>query len=217
MMLPPNDGAPEPYDVPRGTCPSCGSGEVVHLVIGLPSGPGAGSGDPDWVSWVGCVHPGFDRECNSCGATWSGRTAEALGSVRLLSEAGASFALLPAPSLINFDYPYTHLVDIELLTPDRLVRYLARPLSRDALARLAETWMQAAQDEHPEQTVPTVQDDAAGIAVVVNQSTPITVTVEILVKADLRAQVPDQDGVEFDVPRAGLIDAAHTIEGWLLA
>ena len=37
--------------------------------------------------------------------------------VRLLSEAGASFALLPAPSLANFDYPYTHLVDIELLTP----------------------------------------------------------------------------------------------------
>lgn len=215
MMLPPVDGAHEPYDVPRGTCPSCGSGEVVHLIIGMPSGPDAGSGDPDWVRWVGCMHPGFERECSSCGATWNRRTADALNPIRLLSEAGASFALLPAPSLANFDYPYTHLVDIELLTPDRLVRYLVRPLSRDALARLAEAWMQAAHDEHPEQTVPTVQDDAAGLAVVVNQSTPFAVTLEILVEANLGGDVPDQDGVSFDVARSGLIDAAHAIEGWL--
>ena len=25
---------------------------------------------PDWVSWVGCVHPGFDRSCAECGLTW---------------------------------------------------------------------------------------------------------------------------------------------------
>ncbi len=25
---------PEPYDLPRGTCPECGSGAVKHLVIG---------------------------------------------------------------------------------------------------------------------------------------------------------------------------------------
>ena len=25
---------PEPYDVPRGTCPECGSGAVKHFVIG---------------------------------------------------------------------------------------------------------------------------------------------------------------------------------------
>ena len=120
-----------------------------------------------------------------------------------------------ATSLANFDYPYTHLVDIELLTPARLVRYLGRPLSRDALARLAEAWMQAARDEHPEQTVPTVQDDAAGLAVVVNQSTPFAVTLEILVEANLGGDVPDRDGVSFDVARSGLIDAAHAIEGWL--
>jgi hypothetical protein len=29
-----------------------------------------GSG-PDWVHWVGCVHPGWDRECLTCGARWS--------------------------------------------------------------------------------------------------------------------------------------------------
>jgi hypothetical protein len=70
-MLPP-DGADEaPYDFPRGTCPSCGSGAVIHLVIGMPSGPDVMDGDPEWVQWVGCVHPGYNRECNSCGVTWT--------------------------------------------------------------------------------------------------------------------------------------------------
>src|SRR5689334_19883128 len=59
MMLPPEDLEREPYDVPRGACPACGSGDVTHLVIGMPSGPGAMEGDPDWVHWVGCVHPGM--------------------------------------------------------------------------------------------------------------------------------------------------------------
>lgn len=216
MMLPPGDEPSEPYTVARGVCPSCGSDEVVHLVIGMPSGPDAGSDDPDWVNWVGCVHPGFDRECNSCGATWSARTENPSGPVRLLSQAGASFALLPAPNLVHFDHQRTHLVDIELLTPDRLVRYLGRPLSTDTIARLAETWMQAAHDERPEQSVATVQDEEAGLAVVVNHSTSFAVTMEFLVIADLDGDVPDQDGVEFDVARSGLIDAAHELESWLV-
>ncbi|QBR91830.1 hypothetical protein EXE57_05735 [Nocardioides euryhalodurans] len=77
MMLPPDDVEREPYDVPRGACPACGSDDVTHLVIGLPSGPEAMEGDPDWVHWVGCVHAGFDRECGSCGATWSTRPVSA--------------------------------------------------------------------------------------------------------------------------------------------
>lgn len=59
----------EPRAPERGTCPRCGSGEVVHLVIGMP-GPSGDVGGPEWVRWVGCVHPGHDRECRSCGATW---------------------------------------------------------------------------------------------------------------------------------------------------
>lgn len=214
-MLPPDDAPHEPYNVPRGTCASCGSVEVVHLIIGVRSGPDVMDGDPDWVQWVGSIHPGYNRECRSCGATWNSRAVEPPGPIRLLSDAGASFALLPAPNLMNLDYPYTQLVDIELLTPDRLVRYLGRPLSLDSLTRLAEAWLQAAQDEYPEQTVPTVKDDGAGLAVSVDQSTPFAVTLEILVEADQSDDIPDQDGVAFDVQRSGLIDAAHAIAGWL--
>lgn len=71
MMLPPDDLEREVYDVPRGICPTCKSGDITHLVIGMPSGPEAMEGDPGWVHWVGCVHPGFDRTCGACGATWS--------------------------------------------------------------------------------------------------------------------------------------------------
>ena len=57
------------YDVPRGTCPRCGTDQIVHLVIGMPTSADVMTG-PDWVSWVGCVHPGFDRSCAECGLTW---------------------------------------------------------------------------------------------------------------------------------------------------
>lgn len=73
MMFPPGgidaDHA-APYDVPRGNCPACGGSEVRHLVIGLPSLSDAVTSSPAWVEWVGCVHPGYDRECERCGLTW---------------------------------------------------------------------------------------------------------------------------------------------------
>jgi hypothetical protein len=73
MMLPPGGvDADEvaPYDAPRGRCPSCGSSEVRHLMIGLPMDPETTTRTPVWVEWVGCGHPGYDRECERCGSTW---------------------------------------------------------------------------------------------------------------------------------------------------
>jgi hypothetical protein len=60
----------EPRPVARETCPRCGSGDVVHVVIGGPaSADDVGSGS-DRVRWAGCVHPGHDRECRACGSRW---------------------------------------------------------------------------------------------------------------------------------------------------
>jgi hypothetical protein len=73
MMSPPDEfagDAVESYDSPRGTCPRCGGGEVRHLIIGLPAGPEPMSRTPTWVDWVGCSHPGHDRECDTCGLLW---------------------------------------------------------------------------------------------------------------------------------------------------
>ncbi|HEY0903363.1 MAG TPA: hypothetical protein VGE14_05685 [Marmoricola sp.] len=58
-------------DLARGVCPRCGSGEVFHLLIGMPSSPEAWGSGPDWLHWVGCVHPGHERECGACGHFWS--------------------------------------------------------------------------------------------------------------------------------------------------
>jgi hypothetical protein len=74
MMLPPDkfDGHEVvPYDLPRGTCPRCASAEVRHLIIGFPAGPEPMNSTPDWVAWVGCDHPGYDRVCEHCGFAWS--------------------------------------------------------------------------------------------------------------------------------------------------
>jgi hypothetical protein len=48
---------PEPYDVPRGTCPECGSRAVKHLVIGYLEHPESMETTPAWVERVGCLHP----------------------------------------------------------------------------------------------------------------------------------------------------------------
>lgn len=74
MMLPLDelDGHEvEPYDIPRSTCPRCGSGDIRRLLIGRPTGPHPMNSTPDWVARVGCVHLGYDRERDDCGLAWS--------------------------------------------------------------------------------------------------------------------------------------------------
>ncbi len=68
-MMPPSHDV-EPYDVPRGTCPRCGSGRVRHHVIGDLIDPEAMHHTPSWVVWEGCIHPGHTRSCRACGETW---------------------------------------------------------------------------------------------------------------------------------------------------
>lgn len=79
-MLPPRAtaGDSSSYSLPRGTCPSCESGDVAHLVIGMPTGPEEWGSGPAWVEWVGCVHPGHDRRCQSCGHTWTAADSSSL-------------------------------------------------------------------------------------------------------------------------------------------
>ena len=50
---------------------SAGAGAVKHLVIGYFEHPEAMETTPAWVEWVGCMHPGYHRECRGCGLTWS--------------------------------------------------------------------------------------------------------------------------------------------------
>ncbi|WP_281871947.1 hypothetical protein [Brachybacterium paraconglomeratum] len=145
------------------------------------------------------------------GAASPPRITPVLEPMRLLSSAGAMFALIPVPVLSEDE---GLLVDIELLSPDRLVRYLARRISSGTVRLLVDALIKAAVEPHPELTVPTVQDDVAGLAILVKGSTNREVLLEILVVDDLESDLPDHDGVSFDVARKNLIDAAHQLEEW---
>jgi hypothetical protein len=137
---------------------------------------------------------------------------------RLLSADGAAFALLPVPDLVAVGDPGARsrfVVDVELLSPDRLVRYLARTVSSQFLVNLANAYVAAAHEQHPEQSVLTVQDETGGVAVSIVESTPFTVTLEIIVNPDLGAHVVEPDGLAFDVTRAALVTAAHELRDWL--
>jgi hypothetical protein len=54
---------------------------VTHLLIGMPSGE-PGPDMPTWVAFVGCCHPGYDRDCDACGLRWSHGGAAAAGTAR---------------------------------------------------------------------------------------------------------------------------------------
>ncbi len=46
--------------------------------------------NPEWVDWVGCCHPGFDRRCPDCGWTWTASTNENAGVTLQVGEKIAS-------------------------------------------------------------------------------------------------------------------------------
>lgn len=211
MIMILGDEPAAPYTEPRGTCPECGSGQVIHHLLGI-ADPRTEPADPAWIEWHGCLPPFGDRSCLECDAIWSvGHREEPLAPMRLISEAGAAFALLTVPDLQGDDVVE---VDIELLTPDRLVRYLHRVPEEGALQRLGETLQEFAEADHPELEVPTFQDEASGLVVLALDCDPMSVTLEVQVVIELDSDVREVDGIAFDVLRADLITAAHQIGAW---
>jgi hypothetical protein len=73
MMLPLDelDGYEvESYDVPPARARDVGEATSATS-SSAPAGPEPMNSTPDWVAWVGCVHPGDDRERDDCGLAWS--------------------------------------------------------------------------------------------------------------------------------------------------
>ena len=130
--------------------------------------------------------------------------------VRLASADGAAFSLVPVPD-VDDSGAATTTFDLELVTPDRLVRYLRRPVATDFITELAKTWWDTAAEQNPEQNIATFSDYRSGLTMAVLESTPLEVTLEITVVADQEAQMPEHDGVTFTVSRADLIAAYHAI------
>lgn len=133
-------------------------------------------------------------------------------SVRLLSESGAAFALVRVPDL---DADRERLVlDVELLDPGRLVRYLAREFDLEFIRDLAGLFIDSASEPAPERTVPGVQSEGAGLVVSPVASATSHVTLEVLVVDAPDEELKEYDGRAFDVPRMLLVDAAHRLQEW---
>lgn len=210
MMILGEEPAP-PYTDPRGTCPECGSDQVIHHVLGV-ADPRAEPPVPSWVEWHGCIPSFWDRTCEECDSRWNVGWREApLAPMRLISADGAAFALLPVPDLQGDEVV---VIDIELLTPDRLVRYLHRVPEDGALQRLGDMLQEAAEADRPELEVPAFQDEESGLEFLVLDSDPMSVTLEIQVVIELDSDEREADGIAFDALRADLITAAHQIEEW---
>ncbi|MDT9591608.1 hypothetical protein RDV89_00920 [Nocardioides zeae] len=180
---------------------------------------------PDWVTFTGCVTDPLrvDRVCGACGLAW--RADEAAGprgtaqvsrrgDVRLTGPGGASFALMRAqPAAPHPTRPLS--LDVEMLSPERLVRFLARPTTPDFIRELEVFCIEAAAAHHPEQSVSGVSDNAAGITIDITGSSPTTVDLVVTVVVALGADVRDHDHVHFEAERASLIGAAHDLRGLL--
>lgn len=209
MYITESDQPASPYNAPRGSCPDCGSGEVRHVVAG-PFEDRSQVDDPQWVDWRPDLVIHCDRECETCGLEWSCER-EPLSPVRLVSVAGAAFGLVPVPLL---DESHRVSVDIELLSPDRIVRYLNRTFAPSSIAILRDFWMKAAKDTHPELTVPSVEENEARLSISILHSTATVVTLEFTIVSDLTSDLPEHDGLAFDMFRSDLIDAAFEIAEW---
>lgn len=208
MIILATDLPPEPYPAPRGVCPDCGSRNVRHLVAG-PFEDRSKIEDPEWVDWQGILRTS-DRSCDNCGLYWWCER-EGLSPVRLHSEAGAAFALLPVTELVEYEQI---AVDIELLSPDRMVRYLGRTLAPDSIAGLRNFWMKAAEEARPELTVPTFQDDEAQFSISVVESSDRAVTLEFSIISDPTSDLRTHDGLAFDAARSDLVAAALKVADW---
>lgn len=64
-----NDAGARQTDWVRDSCPRCGSGQVLHRIMGMPVRE-AYESSPPWVLWEGCLGQGPERECLDCEHDW---------------------------------------------------------------------------------------------------------------------------------------------------
>jgi hypothetical protein len=100
-------------------------------------------------------------------------------------------------------------MDIGFLSPQTRRQVLARPVDGDLPTRLAEFLFGVAAAEHPEQSVPALQDHVAGLVVTVESSTDGRVCLDWRLVEDLEAETPEFDRLNFETSRAALVSASQ--------
>lgn len=103
----------------------------------------------------------------------------------------------------------TMAMDIGFLSPQTRRHVLARPVDGDLPARLAEFLFEVAAAEHPEHSVPALQDHVAGLVVTVESSTESRVCLDWSLVEDLEAEAREFDGLNVETSRAALVSASQ--------
>lgn len=101
--------------------------------------------------------------------------------------------------------------DVGFLSPDAHREYLRRPCEDGFVDRLSEFLFRAADEFHPENDVPAIQDPAMGLVVTVESSDDAKVCLDVQLVVDPDAEVLEVDGVNFETSRAVLVSAAQQV------
>lgn len=133
--------------------------------------------------------------------------------VRIAGQGGAG--LFIEPLVLPPSGPDDALVsgaDITLLSPDRIVTYLARQVLPGFARRLATFLSEAAVAEGGPDVPSAFQDPLGGVLIDVTPVDGMWVEIEVRLVADTQADVVDYDGLNFESTRASLLVAAQAAQ-----
>ena len=133
-------------------------------------------------------------------------TTQTTWGMRIAGEGGAGFFL---DALALRGEGVRMGVDIGILTPDRLVTYLARTVPDDFRARLGGFLRSASMAE--DGAVASFEDPVAGLLISVTPIDGMWVEMEVRVVEVLDADVAEFDGINFETTRASLLIAAEAV------
>jgi hypothetical protein len=101
--------------------------------------------------------------------------------------------------------------DVGLLSPERRVEYLARKADAEFVTRLAAFFWLAANNFHPEQTVPILTQDSMGFTIAVISSSDFRIEIQITLVEELGANILEFDVLNFETSRLALTSAARKV------
>jgi hypothetical protein len=133
--------------------------------------------------------------------------------IRIAGQGGAG--LFVEPLILPPSEPEGSLqsgIDITLLSPDRMVTYLARRVLPGFSRRLADFLSDAAVADGGPDTPTPFQDPIGGILIEVIPVDEMWVEIDVRLVADLEADVADYDGVNFESTRASLLIGAQAAQ-----
>lgn len=125
--------------------------------------------------------------------------------------AGLFFRTLTVPESLPGLNRLALAFDVGLLSPERKVEYLSRKADAEFVRRLAAFFWSAANDFHPEQTVPILTQDSMGLTIAIVSSSDFRIEIQITLVEELGANILEFDVLQFETSRLALTTAASEV------